>query len=117
MVDVQIHYRADPWLARPGEKAFGVAFDQADGAVDQLRLVLPEVRTNSVQERGQRGARHVKLADHFGALVLGAELPVERLMIIVDIDAELAGVGPVALSRRRKIVGRISFIGAARVRM
>ena len=69
VIDVQVHDGADPRLARPGEKAFVVPLDEADGAVDELRAVLAEVRAHGGEERGERGARHIELGDHFGALV------------------------------------------------
>src|SRR5262245_65463860 len=50
VIDVQVHDRADPGLARPSEKALVVAFDQADGAVDQSDIVLSEVGAHRRQE-------------------------------------------------------------------
>src|SRR6266498_2177169 len=43
---VQVHDRAGPGLARPGEKALAVLLDEADRSVDHLGLMLAEVRAH-----------------------------------------------------------------------
>src|SRR5262249_50880600 len=50
VIDVQVHDRADPGLARPSENALVVAFDKADRAVDQADVVAPEICAHSGQE-------------------------------------------------------------------
>src|SRR5262249_2149853 len=52
VIDVQVHDRAYPRLARPSEHALIVAFDQADGAVDQSNAVPAEVPAHRRQECG-----------------------------------------------------------------
>src|SRR5262249_15715233 len=94
-----------------------VAFDQADGAVDQSDAVPAEIRAHRRQERGQRRTRYVELGNHFAALLPVAELAIEFGVIIVNIDAEVAEIGPVPLTGGRQIIRRISFVGASRVRM
>ena len=55
VIDVQVHDGADPGLARPGQKAFVVLLDQADGSVDQRHAVPAEIRAHGGEERGSAG--------------------------------------------------------------
>src|SRR5262252_2293508 len=71
VIHVQVHDGADPRLARPGEEALVVLLDEADRSVDELRTVLPQIRPHGGKERGERGAWHIELADHFRAFHLG----------------------------------------------
>jgi hypothetical protein len=54
VIDVQVHDRADPRLARPSENTLIVAFDQADGAVDQSDAVLSEIRAQAAAAQPAR---------------------------------------------------------------
>src|SRR5437764_461558 len=71
VIHMQVHDGADPRLARPGEEALVVLLDEADRSVDELRTVLAQIRPHGGKQRGERGARHIELADHFRAFHLG----------------------------------------------
>src|SRR5262245_50925207 len=71
VIHMQVHDGADPRLARPGEEALVVLLDEADRSVDELRTVVAQIRPHGGKERGERGARHIELADHFRAFHLG----------------------------------------------
>ena len=59
------------------------------------------------RETGQRAARHVDLGDHLGASLAPAQATVQVPVVVVEVDAELLGVGPVDLSRRGEVVLRV----------
>src|SRR5213592_1377935 len=99
--DVQIEDHAGPGLPGPGQEALVVALDEADRSVDDRGPMLAEACPDVVDEARQGGARNVDLGDYLGRGRGGAELPVQALVVVVDVETELVRVRPVALTGRR----------------
>ena len=79
------------------------ALDQADGAVDEIHAVQAEIAPHVVHERGSR-PRHVQLGDHFAAAHRRAQAPIERAVVVLEVQVELVRVAPVELAVGRQIV-------------
>ena len=96
--DVNVEDDAGKGLLRPREERLGVALDQTDGAVDQIGLLLEEVRADIGEEPYQSVARHVYLRDHLGAALIFAESRAQSLVIVGYVGAHLMLVGPIVLA-------------------
>ena len=101
---VQVEDHACVSVARPVQKAFVVALDEPDRPVNHVDVMPPEILGGLSHEVGQSLARHIELADHLARRVFGAEVRVERDVIIVDIRAELVKIRPIELSVGRDVV-------------
>ncbi len=87
-----------------------------DRAVDQIDVVREEIAPHVVHEVREPSARHVQLRDHLRSRDARAELPVERIVIVIEIQAELMR-RPIRLSRGLQIKIRELIEGAQLVAM
>src|SRR5262245_31901335 len=85
---------------RPSEKAFIVFFDETESAKDNVGLIRAQVFADVLEKGENRLAREINLGDHFRAFFLTPEPLVQRLVVIVDVNAELMRIRPIELSRR-----------------
>ena len=60
-------------------------------------------------------ARNIEFCNHFRAFDRCCEMSVKFLVIVVNIDAKLVRIGPVALARGGEVVGYISLVGFFRI--
>src|SRR5207247_2487085 len=87
-------------------EAFAGRLDQAEAAVDELRLVAARVRGGVDHEALERVALAIDLCDRLGPLRL--EPAVDLAVVVVGVDAHLVLVRPVHLP-----VGREVIVGVA----
>ena len=99
VVSVEIQDRAGVGLLGPGQEAFIVALDPADGAVDDLHLVPAKVLAHLRQEVAQAFAGGVDLRNDLSGPMRRLDPEIQRPVIIVEISAELMRVRPVNLAR------------------
>jgi len=85
-------------LPRPGEETLGIAFDQPHRAIDDRDAARTQLLRRAGHEIHEPVARDVQLGDHLGGLYGRAELAVELLVVVIEVDAQLVGVGPVELA-------------------
>lgn len=95
VLGVEIEDDAGVVFTRPGEEAFLIALDQANGAVNNWDATVTKSLCRRFHEGAEMLARDIKLADHLTRWSGRAALAVEFAVVIVQVDAELMGVRPV----------------------
>src|SRR5882724_5912972 len=108
VLDVQVEDHASVWLFRPGEEALPVLLDQADGAVNDVHLVLAGERACIGHEALEGIALAVDLGDRLCGRVRRAELAVEGAVVVVGVDAHLVLVRPVQLAVGREVISGVA---------
>src|ERR1041385_8605091 len=117
MRHVEIEDHASVTVSGPGHKAFIVALNQPDHAIDHVGMLAAQGLCGLVHEINESGTRHVNFRNHLRGRDANVHPAVDLFMVVVKIVAEELRIRPVDLACRRRISLAVDFKGAALIDM
>ena len=95
VIDMEVEDDAGIVSASPGEEALGVLLNEPDRSVNHRDGASAKEGCRAFHEEREFFPGNIKLADHFAPGDFGPKVLVEPGVVVLQINGELMGVGPI----------------------